>query len=133
MKDNKRKINIDTKYKVQCYETGEIFENSLAAAEWVIEQGLSIDKKGNIAVRIRKSCRKEKFFEETPIYKHHWNYICGDWTQKNVIRKEDKLNRFISTKNNISIIDSNIYRVKKDIKIKVVDWTKKHYKEIDKI
>lgn len=67
--------NPDVNYKVKCRETGMIFQDSRYAAEWVISQGLSKDKKGNVATRIRRACRKEEHFDRHPIYQHYWDFV----------------------------------------------------------
>lgn len=67
--------NPDCGYKVLCVETGEVFEDSRYAAEWVINQGLSRDKKGHVSERIRRACRKEPHFDKITIYEHFWEFI----------------------------------------------------------
>lgn len=75
--NNRNNRNPDVKNKVRCVETGQIFINSLKAAEWVVNQGLSISIANEVAKRIRYLCRGEGY---KTAYGYHWEFYYEEAT-----------------------------------------------------
>lgn len=58
------------KIPVMCIETGKIFDNSCAAAHWIIDTGLSTSKPKDISKYIRGVCNGTL----KTIYGYHWKF-----------------------------------------------------------
>lgn len=65
----------DVKTKVKCVETEEIFDNALKAAEWIVNQDLSISIASEVAKRIRTLCRGNG---GKTAYGYHWEFYYGE-------------------------------------------------------
>lgn len=64
----------DVKNHVICIETGEIFDSALKAAEWIVDQGLSVSAAKEVAKRIRTLCRGTG---GSTAYGYHWEFYYG--------------------------------------------------------
>ena len=67
--------SVDTKFKVKCIETGDIFDNSAAAAHWVIDNDLTNSKTvGYVAERIR-FCAREDMPKNKSAFGLVWKFV----------------------------------------------------------
>ena len=64
----------DVKTKVRCVETEEIFDSALKAAEWIVNQDLSVSVASEVAKRIRTLCRGN---DGKTAYGYHFEFYYG--------------------------------------------------------